>query len=69
MLFFDLFNMEFKQTDNNANLFEFLNEANKMDIKQKLSDAKVLIVGVGGLALRQPTEWQWLMSTHWGYWI
>jgi len=49
MLFFDLFNMEFKQTDNNANLFEFLNEANKMDIKQKLSDAKVLIVGVGGL--------------------
>ncbi|HOA19210.1 MAG TPA: ThiF family adenylyltransferase [Sedimentibacter sp.] len=49
MLFFDLFNMEFKQTDNNANFFEFLNEANKMDIKQKLSDAKVLIVGVGGL--------------------
>lgn len=49
MLFFDLFNMEFNQTESNINLPEFLDESYSMDIKQKLSDAKVLIVGVGGL--------------------
>jgi molybdopterin/thiamine biosynthesis adenylyltransferase len=49
ILFFDLYNMEFKQTDNYDDLSEFLTEATRMDIKQNLSDAKVLIVGVGGL--------------------
>ena len=49
MLFFDLFNMEFNQTKSNNNLFEFLDEDNSMDIKHILSDAKVLIVGTGGL--------------------
>jgi molybdopterin/thiamine biosynthesis adenylyltransferase len=49
MLLFDLLNMEFEQADSKVNLFEFLDEADRTDIKQKLSDAKVLIVGVGGL--------------------
>ena len=49
MLYFDLFNMEFSQTESSINLSEFLDESYSMDIKQKLSDTKVLIVGVGGL--------------------
>ncbi|MDD4439685.1 MAG: HesA/MoeB/ThiF family protein, partial [Tissierellia bacterium] len=46
MLYFDLFNMEFNQTESNINLSEFLDESYGIE---KLSDAKVLIVGVGGL--------------------
>lgn len=48
MLFYDLFNMEFTTTDSNVNLLEKLRDTNS-DIKQKLSKAKVLIVGTGGL--------------------
>ena len=46
MLYFDLFNMEFSQTESSINLSEFLDESYGIE---KLSDTKVLIVGVGGL--------------------
>ncbi len=49
MLCYDLFNMKFSKTQGNIDLFELLNEADRLDINQKLSEAKVLIVGVGGL--------------------
>ena len=48
MLYYDLLNMEFSQTKSLINLSEFLNEVYTMDLK-RLSYAKVLIVGVGGL--------------------
>lgn len=49
MLYFDLYDLEFIQNDNNVDLFEFLNEESKKEIRQKLSEAKVLIIGAGGL--------------------
>ena len=48
MLCYDLLSMEFSQTKSTVNLFEFLNEAYTFDLK-KLSNARVLIAGVGGL--------------------
>ncbi len=48
MLFYDLLSMEFFQAKSPIDVFNFINEENPVDLK-KLSSAKVLIVGVGGL--------------------
>lgn len=48
ILYYDLFNLVFEQTENKIDIFDKLTDTN-IDIKQKLSEAKVLIVGAGGL--------------------
>lgn len=49
ILYYDLFNLEFEKYQKSFNLSEKLNDTNNIDIKQKLSKVKVLIVGAGGL--------------------
>ena len=49
MLFYDLFEMKFTKIEDSKNLSEILKELNSIEINQSLSNAKVLIVGAGGL--------------------
>ena len=48
MLFYDLFKMEFTKSEGSINVYELLNDTNN-GINKDISNAKVLIVGTGGL--------------------